>query len=239
MSVKVMSWVWENGPTDPVERLVLLALADFADDQGNCYPSMIGIGAKACVTERGARGIVRRLEAAGWVKTSIGGGRGGKSKYQIVMEKPGTVFPECDDKPGTTFPEYETRKDQNPERDDTKPGTLVPPNRQEPSIKEITPFIPQPEKPQRRSRKVGLPPDWVPSDRNIADAHARQFSASEIENEAAAFRDYHLAHASIFADWDAAWRTWLGNRIKWGRTKPRSDASGAFLRSVSRAAAAF
>lgn len=114
MSIKVMSWVWENGPSDPVERLVLLALADFADDHGNCYPSMVGIGAKACVTERGARGIVRRLEADGWVKTAIGGGRGGKSQYQILM-----------DKPGTTFPEYETRNVKNPERDDTKPGTRL------------------------------------------------------------------------------------------------------------------
>lgn len=114
MSIKVMSWVWENGPQDPVERLVLLALADFADDYGNCYPSMVGIGAKACVTERGARGIVRRLETDGWVKTAIGGGRGGKSQYQILMNKP-----------GTTFPEYETRNEKNPERDDTKPGTTT------------------------------------------------------------------------------------------------------------------
>lgn len=114
MSIKVMSWVWENGPNDPTERLVLLALADFADDHGSCYPSMIGIGQKACVTERGARGIVRRLEADGWLKVAIGGGRGGKSQYQILMRKP-----------GTTNPETETRNEENPERDDTKPGTSL------------------------------------------------------------------------------------------------------------------
>lgn len=114
MSIKVMSWVWENGPNDPTERLVLLALADFADDHGNCHPSMIGIGQKACVTERGARGIVRRLEADGWINVAIGGGRGGKSRYQILMQKP-----------GTTNPETETRNVKNPERDDTKPGTSL------------------------------------------------------------------------------------------------------------------
>lgn len=123
MSIKVMSWVWENGPQDPVERLVLLALADFADDHGSCYPSMIGIGAKACVTERGARGIVRRLEAAGWVETHVGGGRGGKSRYQIVMDKGGTAFPDNKIKAGTANREYETRNIENPERGDTKPGT--------------------------------------------------------------------------------------------------------------------
>ena len=57
MSVEAMAWVWKNGPNDPTERLVLLAIADHADDHGWCYPSMIGIATKACVTERGARGI--------------------------------------------------------------------------------------------------------------------------------------------------------------------------------------
>ncbi|MEF9606137.1 helix-turn-helix domain-containing protein, partial [Paracoccus sp. PXZ] len=85
MSVEAMAWVWKNGPTDPTERLVLLAIADHADDLGWCYPSMIGIATKACVTERGARGIVRRLEAGGWIAVKIGGGRGGKSRYRVLM----------------------------------------------------------------------------------------------------------------------------------------------------------
>lgn len=131
MSIKVMSWVWEHGPKDPTERLVLLALADHADDRGRAFPSMIGIGEKACVTERGARGIIRRLEAAGWVETQVGGGRGGKSNYTIIMR----TNPEQEtgnEKPGIENTEPETRKlaTVNPERGDTKPGTRVPPNRQ-------------------------------------------------------------------------------------------------------------
>lgn len=112
MSIKVMTWVWEHGPTDPTERLIMLALADFCDDQGRCYPSMIGIAEKACVTERGARGIVRRLEGEGWIMIETGGGRGGKNVYHILT-----------DKPGTRNPEPETRNDKNPEREGSKPGT--------------------------------------------------------------------------------------------------------------------
>lgn len=135
-----MSWVWRHGPSDPTERLVLLALADHANDEGQCHPSMAGIAAKSCVTERGARGILRRLEAAGWVATKVGGGRGGKSSYTVLMaENPEPKFPLSvsetrNEKPGTRNPEYETRNDgsaftgQNPERGDTKPGTSVPPN---------------------------------------------------------------------------------------------------------------
>jgi hypothetical protein len=121
MSIRVMSWVWENGPQDPTERLVLLAVADFCDDAGRCFPAMASIAAKACLTERGARGVVRRLEADGWLAVSIGGGRGGANRYQIntrkVSAEGGNPEQETrNDKPGMSFP---------PERGDTKPGTSL------------------------------------------------------------------------------------------------------------------
>jgi hypothetical protein len=68
--------------------------------------------------------------------------------------------------------------------------------------------------PPKPNRKRSIPPDWVPSPRNIADALGRDFTPQEIDHEADRFRDYHLARASIFSDWDAAWRTWIGNARK-------------------------
>ncbi len=46
---------------------------------------MATIASKVCVTERGARNIVRRLEADGWLQTQVGRGRGGCNTYQILM----------------------------------------------------------------------------------------------------------------------------------------------------------
>ena len=39
------------------------------------------IATQACVTEHGARNIVRWLEADGWLKTQVGRGRGGCNTY--------------------------------------------------------------------------------------------------------------------------------------------------------------
>lgn len=118
MSVRVMAWVWDQGPSNGAERLVLLALADFCDDAGRCWPAMATIAAKACVTERGARNIVRRLEADGWLKTQVGRGRGGCNTYQLVMSSPEQRA--GNDVPGTAF---------RPEREDSLPGTALPFNR--------------------------------------------------------------------------------------------------------------
>lgn len=84
----------------------------------------------------------------------------------------------------------------------------------EPYIKEEP--IGSSKKTARRKPEMELPPDWVPSDRNITDAEARQFSAMEIQDEADRFRNHHSAKGSRFRDWDAAWRTWLGNARKYG-----------------------
>jgi hypothetical protein len=37
-----------------------------------------------------------------------------------------------------------------------------------------------------------------------------------------AFKNHHAAKGSLFADWDAAWRTWVDNQVKWDtqRGKP-------------------
>jgi uncharacterized protein YdaU (DUF1376 family) len=72
--------------------------------------------------------------------------------------------------------------------------------------------------PKARNRRpeIPLPDGWVPSERNIQDAQDRQFSAKEIDDEADRFRNHHQAKGSRYRDWDAAWRTWLGNARKFG-----------------------
>lgn len=46
---------------------------------------------------------------------------------------------------------------------------------------------------------------------------AKQHGWPNPDSELDAFKDYHLAHGSRMADWEAAFRTWLRNRARWGK----------------------
>lgn len=74
-------------------------------------------------------------------------------------------------------------------------------------------FDEPPPKPKQK-RATSIPENWVPSDRNIADALSKNLSQQQIQNEGEKFRDHHTARGTTFKNWDAAWRTWVGNSLK-------------------------
>ncbi len=69
MSLEQMAYVWKLpvGATKPAGRLLLLALADIADDDGKCFPGRAYL-ARKCGLARNTIGIVmKRLTKAGYV----------------------------------------------------------------------------------------------------------------------------------------------------------------------------
>lgn len=74
MSVSAMSFVWKHSRQRGGSLLVLLALADFANDEGLCYPSMQTLALKARVDERQARRIVAKLVKSGEASIEQRGG---------------------------------------------------------------------------------------------------------------------------------------------------------------------
>jgi hypothetical protein len=64
MSVRVMASVWE-ADLPPMEKLVLLALADCANDEGHCWPAASTLARKSGQGERTVRRAVQSLIAKG------------------------------------------------------------------------------------------------------------------------------------------------------------------------------
>lgn len=50
MSIRTMARVWDQSQHSGSELLMLLALADFADDDGNSYPAVPTLAAKCRMT---------------------------------------------------------------------------------------------------------------------------------------------------------------------------------------------
>lgn len=78
------------------EKLVLLAMADHARDDGTgCYPSVDRLARKSSLSRRGVQKIARRLEQAGLIEPSkVSRGRR-STEYRITLDnrEPRSLFP--------------------------------------------------------------------------------------------------------------------------------------------------
>lgn len=75
MSVKVMTLAWSLDLPDS-QKIVLLALADCANDEGHCWPSMASLARKCSKGERTVQGVIKQLVEAGHVTREEVRGKG-------------------------------------------------------------------------------------------------------------------------------------------------------------------
>jgi len=124
-----MSNVWENGPRGSAETMVLLALADYSNDEGECWPSVQSIATKARMTDRGVQKIMTRLVEAGWLEVDAGGGRRNCNLYRI--KTPNHVHPELRSPPNVVA-ETPNLVPKTPEPRSPEPSlTIIEPSKKE------------------------------------------------------------------------------------------------------------
>lgn len=81
-----MSAVFDRGPLHPAQRLMMLALADAANDQGVCWPSVATLAEKCSVVPRTAQRTLANLETDGWIETRSGG-TNRTNVYQLRLDR--------------------------------------------------------------------------------------------------------------------------------------------------------
>ena len=117
-----MSAVFDSKTLGPTERLVMLALADHADDSGRCYPSNARLCDRTGLSERAVRQNVRALQGSGFLTVHIGVGQGGANVY-IVHPEGGQQMPPAANAPRQQMPHHPGSKCRPPRHH-------MPPNRQ-------------------------------------------------------------------------------------------------------------
>lgn len=167
MSISAVAWALQQKVTPPTRKFVLVVLAEKADHEGRCWPSVAQIAETVGIGERAARKQVTALADAGLICAARNGPKA--NAYQLAIDRNSGSKDRnwSSSLAGTVVPLYEN-KDRNSGSEELpqKTGTGVPKdrnsgtvatnliNRQEPSVSHLR---------ERRTR-VGARedmPEWL------------------------------------------------------------------------------
>lgn len=190
MSVRLMSIVWDLD-LPPGEKLVLLALADQANDEGRqCWPAVMTIARKSGQGERTVRRALKDLEAKGHLTRHHSDGA--TTQYHVHPGHSGTPAKSAPLPKATRTPAKSAPK---------TPRTT---NTSEAKASSVG---------DKRERATRLRQDWVPDQLPVkVAALVAQWPPGRLDRELDQFRDYWSSRQRDAArlDWDKTWH----NRIR-------------------------
>lgn len=81
--------------------------------------------------------------------------------------------------------------------------------------------------PKASRKRTSLPSPFPLNETMRAFAASKGLDPPRIAREFEKFCDFHRSKGSLFVDWQAAWRTWVGNAVEYSRPPPRGGPGGA------------
>jgi hypothetical protein len=196
VSITLMSAVWPL-EIPPNEKLVILALADNANDAGECWPSMATLKLKTSLSERTIQRCLRELEAKSLVQVEARYGR--SNVYVLSVKAPVTVTPPSERHPVTVSPHPRQADTSPPSPCHPTPVTVTPRTIIEPSG--------EPSGTVRARRASTRCPEEFVVTEAMRTKMAAECPGVDLDRETAKFRDHTYAKAR--SDWPATWRNWM------------------------------
>lgn len=127
MSIKISATVWQSSRHKSGNLLVLLALADHADDEGKAWPGIPRLARKARLSRRHTRRCLNQLVASGELEVLPNHAPSGRTLYKVRLDQ---IVP--DNLPlGTSKSDMGTPVSMRADTDNRGPGS---PYIEEPSI---------------------------------------------------------------------------------------------------------
>ena len=86
MSIRIMTWVWAHSPYSGERLLLHLALADFANDEGVCFPSYSTLANKARCSKGWVSQTIKQMISDHLIEIvePAGQGRGKVGRYRLL-----------------------------------------------------------------------------------------------------------------------------------------------------------
>lgn len=203
MSTILMSACWPLQGMSPAQKAVLISLADQANDDGYCWPSVGTIASRTCLSERAVQGAIKWLHSAGLLSSDER--KGTSSVYRVT---PAAYAPPQMLRPADAAPRGAGNAPPPPQELHPTPADAAPKpsmnrqlNRKEP-------------KDARADAQDFVLPDWVPADtwaafmetRKTKKAKSTAYALRLIVKSLETFRDaghdpVAILNTSIKAGW--------------------------------------
>ena len=198
-----------------LRKLVLIKLADNANDKGECWPSYQHIADQCECSKSAVRNHIDALEDMGLLKrenrVGVNNGKGNTSNVYYLHLDATPMPPKSTGVCHEIAPPMPSDGTPPMPPDGTRTSHSFEPVTEPDSLSARGQFISEAAK-----RRIGIspngeipfPPAFKPSADHIAIASEKGIN---IETELLNFRDYHQARGTKLIDWNSAFRVWLRN----------------------------
>ncbi|ELZ3708851.1 helix-turn-helix domain-containing protein [Salmonella enterica] len=218
MSMNLMAKAMSIKVGNPLRKLVLIKLADNANDEGECWPSYQHIADQCEVSRSTVKSHIRALEDMGLLKREFRrkGELNQSNVFYLTLDNAQQIPPESGgagaDRGGAGADRGGAGADLGG-RAGADPRTYHS-------------FEPVKEPLERKKKPSSMPEGFSPSASH--QKMAEEFGIS-LQDEFDKFTDHHLSKGSKFIDWSRALNTWLRN----ARGFQKSRACNSFSRPSS------
>lgn len=204
MSMNLMAKAMNIKVGNPLRKLVLIKLADNANDNGECWPSYQHIADQCEVSRSTVKSHIRALEDMGLLKREFRrkGELNQSNVFYLTLDNAQQIPPESGGAGA-----------------DLGGGAGADP-------RTYHSFEPVKEPLERKKKPSSMPEGFSPSASH--QKMAEEFGIS-LQDEFDKFTDHHLSKGSKFIDWSRALNTWLRN----ARGFQKSRACNSFSRPSS------
>lgn len=216
MSFQACNWASEQRVGDPVLKLLLLTLANYAGPNGEAsWYSQAKMSYDTEIPDRSLRRYLQKLVEMELISVEPRTNADGTKTTSLitVLMRPaanlaGGYSTDHRPNPGVT-----TGQNGGAPSANKVAGQESPKNNQEKPLVLSLPLDGQLKPPKPKKIKHQIPKDFAITEDHICFAGERNFDRSEARFMFDKFKAYHQGKGSLMLDWNACWRTWVLNQV--------------------------
>lgn len=155
MSITAMKWVFEHSQTRGSARVLMLALADMANDDGECYPGKANLARKVNVTPQQITRLIQECERLGELKVIPRKGARGSTHNTTNLYQLTAVCKQVSDSARAARPKRERKPAAPLVSDDTLVSPAILPGSVTDDTTLVSPAIPESkDNPKDKSKEL-------------------------------------------------------------------------------------